>query len=124
MAARDTKLEQTLKAQAARYGLCLAYDTHYDAENWELSWWQGNVLHRLDFQPMDSGEIQVHHYLDKFPGLPRLLQWAHNTIPMFPYLAKMEWSKVAALQPPISETAVIQCVVNELATRRKIETDS
>jgi len=114
MAVESAKLEQILKAQAGRFGLRLAHDTHYDAENWELSWWQGNVLHRLDFQPMDSGEIQVHHHRDKFPGLPRLLRWAHNAIPMFPYLAKMEWSKVAVLQSPLDETAVLQCIVSEL----------
>ncbi|HSF31440.1 MAG TPA: hypothetical protein VLK82_13340 [Candidatus Tectomicrobia bacterium] len=71
-------------------GLRVGYDTHYDAGNYEISWWRRGVLYRLDFQPRSATCIQVALYGEHFPTLPRLLRWAWRNIPMFPYLARVE----------------------------------
>jgi hypothetical protein len=55
-------------------GLRVGYDTHYDAGNYEISWWSGCVLYRLDFQPRSDTCNQVTSYRDHFPMLPCLLR--------------------------------------------------
>jgi hypothetical protein len=84
-----TDLAVALERVARDSGLVLAYDTHYDAGNAQLRWWSGRELHRLDFQP-SSGRIRVTHLVDTFPMFARFLHWAWSSVPMFPYLAKIE----------------------------------
>jgi hypothetical protein len=47
-------------------GLEVANDTHYDAGNYEISWWSGWVFYRLDFQPRSDASIQVTLSRDHF----------------------------------------------------------
>jgi hypothetical protein len=84
-----TELAVALEQVARDTGLTLAYDTHYDAGNAQLRWWSGTRLHRLDFQP-SSERIRVTHLVDTYPIFARLLHWAWLTVPMFPYLARIE----------------------------------
>jgi hypothetical protein len=95
-----------LKSEAHRAGMRLAFDTHYDAQNWQLSWWRGSILHRLDFQPLGHGELAITHYKDHFRLLPKLMRWAHRAIPLFPYLARIEWSTLAKERFPLQETQI------------------
>ena len=95
-----------LRAEAKRTGTYLAFDTHYDAQNWQLSWWRGATLHRLDFQPLEHGRLSATYYQDHFRFLPRLLRWAHNAIPHFPYMARIEWSNIAVEHFPVQEEKI------------------
>lgn len=103
-----------LKAEANRNGVRLAFDTHYDAQNWRLSWWQGATLNCLDFQPLEHGELSVSRSKSKFKFLPRLLHWAHNTIPMFPYLAQVERSNLGTERFPLQETTIASFVSSSI----------
>jgi hypothetical protein len=91
-------LAQAASAVAREHHVRLAHDTHYDARNWELSWWRGRTLHRVDIQPMHDRDTKVTYYQDRFPILPRLLRWAHREIPMFPYLAAITWRSLGDLR--------------------------
>lgn len=95
-----------LKSVAATSDMRLAFDTHYDARNWELSWWRGKVLHRMDFQPQESPQVAVTHFKDQFRLLPRFLRWAHNSIPLFPYLAQTPWNKLTTERLPIDKSRI------------------
>ena len=100
------QLGTLLRAEASRTGVHLAFDTHYDAQNWQLSWWRGATLHRLDFQPLEHGRLSITHYRDHFRFLPRLLRWAHDAIPFFPYMARIEWSNEAIEHFPLQEEKI------------------
>jgi hypothetical protein len=100
------QLGDFLKTEASRLGLRLSFDTHYDARNWALSWWRGRTLHRLDFQPMGNGVLSITHYRDQFRFLPRLLRWAHNAIPLFPYFAHTESDNHATEQLPFNKQSI------------------
>lgn len=95
-----------LQAEADRTGAHLAVDTHYDARNWQLSWWRGSIFHRLDFQPLEDGRLSVTHCRDQFRLLPRLLRWAYHVIPFFPYMARIEWSNEAIEHFPLQEEKI------------------
>jgi hypothetical protein len=99
-------LASILAAEAAGRGLTLAQDTHYDANNVELSWWQGRICHRIDFQPIPSGEVAVTHYRDYYPCLPKLLHWLHNSVPLFPSVARVEWEWLGAVSAPFEAASI------------------
>lgn len=99
-------LHDILAAIASQRRLRLAYDTHYDADNLVLSWWQGNTRHCLDFQPLHAQPLQVTHYREIYPFLPKVLYWAHNSIPMFPMICAMQWQVLGHLSAPYAKTQV------------------
>ena len=107
-------LQKILGAFAAERGLHLAYDTHYDAGNLELSWWQGKSRHRVDFQPFLGEPMQVHHLIDTYPSFPRLLLWCRQHIPMFPVLPKTQWQLIGTLSAPYSSENVEQLLLGAL----------
>lgn len=103
----EEQLGYFLKSEVVNLlGVKISFDTHYDAQNWELSWWNGNTHHRMDFQPLERGEISITHYKDHFPCLPKLFYWAHNAIPMFPYYARVEWNNLVKKHFPLEEAEV------------------
>ena len=102
----STQLGDFLKKESSRLGLHLAHDTHYDAMNWQLSWWRKSVLHRLDFQPLEKDTVAITHYRDSFRYLPRLCRWLHNNVPMFPYLAHINWNRLSTDSFPLKEENV------------------
>ena len=108
----STELGTLLKSEAARLGLAISHDTHYDARNWQLSWWRGKTLHRLDFQPLKESELAVTHYKDHFKLFPRLLRWAHDAIPLFPYLARIEWSRLETWSFPLEESCITKLLAD------------
>jgi hypothetical protein len=99
-------LASILAVEAAGRGLTLAHDTHYDANNLELSWWQERICHRIDFQPMLSGEVAVTHYRDQYPFLPKLLRWLRNYVPLFPSVARVEWESVGSVSAPFEAASI------------------
>ena len=100
------QLGEFLEQQAALRGWKVGFDTHYDAQNWQLSWWRGHILHRLDFQPLPGNIVTVTHYTDSFKILPRFLCWAHNVIPLLPYLAHIEFKPLGNLQFPFEDSDI------------------
>ena len=79
-------------------GWAIAYDTHYDAANAEISKWAGTALHRLDFQPYPDKGVVVTHYIDRYHVLPRLCRWARSVVPFFPHVAKTESRPLGELE--------------------------
>jgi hypothetical protein len=55
------------------------------------------VLYQLDFQPLSDTCIQVALCRDHFPILPRLLRSGGRSIPIFPYLARVEAEELGCL---------------------------
>lgn len=87
-----------LKGLAYEYKMKLLSETHFEANNRELVWFNNNELHRLDFDFSDPAEsLRLTYYIDKFPVFPKALIWCHNYIPTFPYLAKIMWYKLPGI---------------------------
>jgi len=114
MIENSKQLGSFLKSKAGSPGVRLAFDTHYDARNWELSWWRGKVLHRLDFQPLEATQVAVTLNKDQFRLLPKFLRWAHDAIPLFPYLASNEWNRLTTESFPIDEARLDALVTTAL----------
>lgn len=108
------QLGDYLKSEATQRGLRLRFDTHYDAQNWVLSWWHGSTLHHLDFQPLENEQFSITHYQDNFKYFPRFMYWAHRVIPMFPNLAKIEWKNIALEHFPLQEQQVATYISDSL----------
>lgn len=87
------ELAKALYAIAQKYNLKLIKDTHYDAINRVLYWYENKMLKRINFECL-SHQVDVCLYQDEFPIAPRLFSWLHNNIPMFPYLAKISWQQL------------------------------
>ena len=81
------ELECAIRRIAQEQGLRVALDTHYDAQNCELSWINGRVKYRIDFQSISARSTNVTLYYDHYRCLPKLLSWADLNIPCFAYLS-------------------------------------
>jgi hypothetical protein len=110
------QLGSVLERAASRVGAAFQFDTHFEAQNWQLSWWTGCSLHRLDFQPVSAQSVSVTHYEDHFRGFPRLLRWAHSVVPYFPYLARIECRRSHSISLPVEETELITLVDRAVST--------
>jgi hypothetical protein len=115
MICNSIQLGDFLKNEALRLGLRLGHDTHYDAMNWVLSWQRANVLHRLDFQPLENGTIAVTYYRDRFKFSPKVFLWLRNNVPMFPYMARIDWNRVSTDHFPLKEEDVSSCINHALS---------
>ena len=100
------QLGEFLRAEAQHRGLMLAFDTHYDAQNWVLSWWNGRRLHRLDFQPMAEHGLAITHYVDHIPWAPRAVAKLLDALGPFSELARTEWTALEKGNFPIEEQRV------------------
>jgi hypothetical protein len=106
----SAQLGDFLKSEAERRGAKIAFDTHFEARNIEVSWWRARTLHRLDFQPLGGGKLAVTYLQDRFPLLPRFFRWAHQRVPYFPYLARTEHKPVLSAEFPLQEQAVTEII--------------
>jgi hypothetical protein len=109
MISDSTQLGEYLRNESSRLKLHLGHDTHYDAMNWELSWWQASVLHRLDFQPLEDDTVAITHHRAKFRYLPRMRYWLDCNIPeLFSWLPQpnTEWNCLSTVQFPLKEEDV------------------
>ena len=95
------QLNEALKAIAFENKLKLSHNTHYNAVNAELRFTYGNLIKRINCEVVNN-MVHVVAYIEIFPFFPILLRWCQNNIPMFPFLAKIKWKRVAKL--PVSET--------------------
>ena len=90
-----------LVAEVARERvLDVAHDTHYDANNWVLRWWEGSVLCEINIQPYPDGRVEVALLRTTYLFLPRLLAWARRTVPMFPQLAATQRTLLGSTRGP------------------------
>jgi hypothetical protein len=65
---------------AAFHGLRFGYNTHYEAYNFQIDWWEGRDHHRLDYQPINELLI-VTHLTDRYRFLPHVCYWLYKSIP-------------------------------------------
>ncbi len=96
-------LRPLIESIAHERGLSVAHDTHYDAGNWQLWWWEGGIRQAVDVQPYPDGGIEVARLSTRYPVLPKLLAWARRAIPMFPETGRTEYQRLARLQSPPME---------------------
>jgi hypothetical protein len=118
MISDSTQLGEHLRNESLRLRLHLGHDTHYDAMNWELSWWHATVLHRLDFQPLENDTVAITHYRDKFQYLSRVRYWLSSNIPeLFSWLPRpyTEWDRLSTEQFPLKEEDVATYIASAIA---------
>lgn len=89
-------IEKVINAIAKENRMVVKKETHYDAVNREMYWFEKNRRKRIDFALVNS-LIVVTSYDDIFPVCPLILTWCHDYIPMFPLFAKIQWEKVDEL---------------------------
>lgn len=89
-------IDHVLQDIAIKYKLKLLKNTHYNAINRELKWYTKKEIHRLNLNYDEEEKIiSVTHYIDKVPfGMGRIIERLHDLVPLFPYLAKIEWYKI------------------------------
>jgi len=88
-----------LKTVAAEKGLGLAHDTHYDGFDWELRWWSGQSLHRLNFQPWLDEKLLVSRTGETYPSPARLVRWGSTFVPFFPQVAEIDGTPLGEFGP-------------------------
>jgi len=101
-------LEVAINCVANERHFRVAFDTHYDAGNYEIEWWRGKTRYRLDFQPIPEAIVSVTMHQDDFRFFPKFLAWAWRTIPMFPYTAKISHKTLSDLVYGKSENFYIR----------------
>lgn len=74
------KMHSIFNEIAAVQGLKFGYNTHYEAYNYQIDWWEGRDHHRLDFQPINELLI-VTHLTDRYRFLPHVCYWLYKSIP-------------------------------------------
>ena len=115
---RDPALHQLITHIAQEHGLRVVYDTHYDAFNWEIRWWNGGVLYAVDIQPYPEGRVEVSRLRTQYPLVPRLLAWATGAIPMFPQMGRITREPLATLTWPSEGARLRKLVALELPCNR------
>jgi len=108
-----------LKSAARRYCVECGFNTHFEALNWELSWWGGQVRHRLDFQPVGVHGFAVTHYRDTYPRWPRFLRWARDHIPYVPSMARVEFEELHRMAMPAEEKKVMEIVDSVISVTKE-----
>lgn len=98
----SVELKEAVLSLAKEHGLLVSHDTHYDANNLEVSWWEDRVFHRLDFQPVSEQQIQINSIKESYPIFPRLLCWVRRHIPMFQFCATQESINIGQINQALS----------------------
>ena len=89
-------IDEVINAIGREYKIRIMKETHYDTLNRVLGWFENNIQKRIDLTCMGK-VVAVTFYKDTFPFCPKCLIWLHNAIPLFPYLAKIEWERLDEL---------------------------
>jgi len=105
---------------STKYKLKLLKNTHYNATNRELKWYTKKEIHRLNFNYDEEAKIiTITHYIDKVPFcMGRIIEKLHDLVPIFPYLAKIEWLKIGTL--PINLTKKEYTIIIENYIKRML----
>ena len=94
---RETCIREIFRETAVRHGMRLEYNTHYDAYNYVISWWDGTNHHRLDFQPIDDS-LAVTHYIDRYKRFQHICHWLHSRIPeIFPFPPSIQFMAIGTI---------------------------
>lgn len=89
-------INNILNQLAVEYKLIIAKETHYDAINRELIWFEGNIQKRINLTFMGDF-IGVTYYKTLFTVCPKICLWLHNNFPMFPLLGKITYLELDKL---------------------------
>lgn len=89
-------IDRLLNIMAKECKIKIAKETHYDAINRVLFWFEGKIRKRIDFTFIED-TVDVTFYKDTFPFSPKFLIGCHNIIPMFPLYAKTKWKTLDKL---------------------------
>jgi hypothetical protein len=115
-------LESAIRLVAQVRDLRVGFNTHYDSMNCVISWIEGKILFRLNFQPTTSGSTDVTLYRDRYLFLPKILSWADHYLPYFTFLTplfrKIDYRVLKALSNGESTdfyTAAIREYIEEAA---------
>jgi hypothetical protein len=106
MIENSQQLGEFLQAEARQRRLRLTFDTHSDARNWMLSWWDGRYRHRLDFQPMAEQGLDIIHYKDHIPWVPRMMARLLDAAGPFSELARTDCTPPERGRFPLEEERV------------------
>ncbi|WP_440224808.1 hypothetical protein ACQQ2N_06115 [Dokdonella sp. MW10] len=101
-------------SMASAAGVSLGHDTHFDAFNWTLDWWEGATHHVIDLQPWPDGRLEVRKCTTRYPWPGRFLAWCRSFIPMFPYLGRGDSRHLGDLLPSYTHAQVLALVRSEL----------
>ena len=77
---QTNKIDSIFREIATVHGLGFGYNTHYEAYNYQLDWWESRYHHRLDFQPINESMV-VTHMSDHYRLLPHVCYWLYKSIP-------------------------------------------
>jgi hypothetical protein len=113
-------IDTVLQKIADEFKLRLARNTHYEATNRELRWFEKNVQKRTNFT-FDGKIVTVTFYKDTFPFSPRFLLWCHNNIPMFGYFARTEWQTMESLPADRNEnfySLKLRALIEQVSERK------
>lgn len=91
------KLDEAIHAIAADRKARVAKNTHYDAVNRELRWFDDNTYHRISFD-FDGAVIRATGLLEIYPFCARSLVALRNTY-LVSRLRKIEWKALGELPP-------------------------
>lgn len=89
-------MTKALNMIAKDFGMKLERNTHYETINIVLTWFEGKNKKRIDFTLLDNS-ISVDFIINIYSFLPRLLDWGHKNIPLFPSICKGDWINLGAL---------------------------
>ena len=115
---RDPTLHQLVTLIAQERGLHVAYDTHYDAFNWQIRWWAGGILHAVDIQPCPEGWIELSRLRTQFPLWPRLFAWTLQIVPLLPRWSRTSREPLARLEWPSEKARVRKVITLQLPGNR------
>ncbi|WP_242111858.1 hypothetical protein [Luteimonas aquatica] len=117
----DSLLKNLLISIARERHLVIDYDTHYEAGNWQLSWWHEGVRYALDVQPYPDGRIDVSRIVTTYPFLPRFFAWIERAVPFLPFQGKVRHECLGKLQWPCSPALLRQLLEEGLSPRNSFE---
>ena len=88
-------LNSVFEKVSLRTGYKLGHDTHFDAQNFELSEIRGRARHRLDFQPLAGGVIQVTRLTETYPFSPSMCLFLQSFLPWIPFRGTISSENIA-----------------------------
>ena len=97
-----SELVAIIKSAASERGFNVAHDTHYDGFDWEVRWWTGRTLHRLNFQPWLEEKVLISQVDETYPPFPRVIRWLSRFVPFFPHLAEITASPKGEFGPGLA----------------------
>lgn len=108
-----------LRGEARRLGIGLAFDTHYDASNWLLSWRHRGDRFRLDFQPLHERTLILTRHRDRNAWIPRAIAELLRLVGPLAAWVTIDWELIGQCDYPIDEERVRSIIDTCLASSRR-----